>query len=113
MSEDNTPLGLAKAEGEVEEMARRRPMTRVGDGDWLRKSARSVARRIFDDARDAGVDVAPMKERMASWMNTVELYAADIAELKASTTISGPDRDRLLRTMYAQRDKIRAEVFGE
>lgn len=109
---DSTPLARAKEEGDAEEKARRRPMTRPGEGGWLRDSARKVAKGVFNNARDAGVDVGPMKERMAQWMQTVELYAADIKELNASTTIVGEDRDRLLRAMYAQRDKIRAEIFG-
>lgn len=109
---DNSVLGRAKAEGEAEAKARRRRMTRAGAEPSIRSLARSSAKMVFNSAKEVGAPLEPMKARMAKWVQIVENYEKDIAQVKADKTIASGDRDRLLRAMLASRAELYTEIFG-
>ena len=112
---DNTPLAIAKEEGDAAEEARRRPMVHVSKTPDLYNFARIAAKLVFNGCEAVGMtneEVKPMKERMASWVNIVANYAKDIDALW-KLEISEGDRSQLLAEMIAARDEAFVEIFGD
>lgn len=112
---DNTPLAIAKEEGEAAEAARRRPMVHAGKTRDLYTFARVTAKLVFNGCEAAGMtneEVQPMKERMASWVNIVANYAKDISALWEMDLPDG-DRRGLLNDMLKARAEAFEDLFGE
>lgn len=77
-----------------------------------RTKAREYATHVLPHAEKVGIDTAPMKERMARWVNVVEAYERDIADVKANTALDRQERWKLIKTMRHARDQVREEIFG-
>ena len=112
MTIDNTPLQIAKEDGEAKEAARRAPLRHATTGasntiEFARMSAKIVlrgAREIMDED-----DVRAIKERMATWVNYIRSYERDVSEAKRS--IAPDDLPALLAMMYRTREDYREELF--
>jgi hypothetical protein len=114
---DNTPLQMAKEEGEALEAARRAPLARSTANTFssnLYEFAKRSGKLVFNSLEEVGIskeEVATIRERMAAWVNIVNTYAKDIHALR-QMDIGEADRRQLLGQMLEARDEAREQLFG-
>ena len=76
-----------------------------------REAAIEYAKLVLPHARELGLDVDPIKERMARWVTYLESYERDVAELEADDAIGQAEKHGLLITMRRARASVRKETF--
>jgi len=114
---DNTPLAVAKEEGEAQEAARRAPLAHYTVDTFssnLYEFAKRSGKLVFNELEDAGIskdEIATMRNRMVDWVNIVGKYAKDIRDAWKLDMDDG-DRRRLVDDMLATREEVRVNLFG-
>ena len=79
----------------------------------IRDAAIQYAKLVLPHAKEIGLDVESMKERMAKWVTVVENYDRDIRAAWSNPEMSYLDKADLVRKMMRTRNSIREELFGE
>ena len=80
----------------------------------LRKIAFSSSKLVLSGAREAGLsepEIEAIKGRMKKWLHILEVYAAKIEEIRATTATAG-EKSRRVDTLLVKRDQERFELFG-
>ena len=86
-------------------------MNRIFDDTNARESAIAYAKLVLPHAKTAGLDVGPMKDRMARWVSIVENYERDIRDVWANAEL-GDERPSLVKGMRRARTQLMDEIFG-
>ena len=117
MTIDNTPLTMAKEDGEADARAREKPMRRAAAHPGsTREYARIGAKLAINEAHEIGMSpemVTAMKSRMGRWVDYIEAHERDTLALRANGALGGKEKLTLARTMRDARESFYDELFHD